>query len=1483
MTADLELTVLHEADGDAGYVAGFAITDQMLLAVGGTSNRTPTVLASSNAKQFEPRSTPRELGLRAALAVGDSIWACGEYGQLAVTRDHGQRWTLLETGTSGCLYSLALGSDGAIWVSGDEGYAARVLGEKVVRVEFGTTVRLSRVVAVRDEICALGFDGKLRRWLDGKVTEVGTGATKPLTGLVLTKGNWVVTGDGGFIGRSPDGTWFSRVASGVEVDLEAIAMLADGRLIVVGDRGQVLLSSDEGRTWKQVPNELGLVHLWTVKRFGGGVLIGGDEGVIVKLAPPGDATWSDRVDLFGGAKPLDPAFARGPETFLEDGLATYLAATSTGGEEEIDEGEGEDDEDEDDDDDDDADDDDEDDDDDDDDDGDDDAEGDNEAFSVLGEAGDADDFRDIYGVPLPAEVATFFTAVAGHDKWRTFDELRLDNDLRPDVGQRNLFELMVRRNQHAYLGTDLVEAFAGVFGIGSQGNGDTYHMEIYPWDEHKPRQVLHFDHETHSFSGVFSDSLDSLVYLAAIVKAGEARAISKEVYDAGIRSLRGKVTPTWHFSIGDKDPDWVNLEPKRRDTEFFFYRSRWITSLLKNDGVTDIDDLPQLFMADFNQVIPADQLPARYEACEKFIPTALYAMWRAFLFDEPELAQYLEIGRRHAARLVRDAARLIDDLRGGRNQLGTIKDVRAMLAAFRALDLDPRRAAQRTAEAEAAAKEEAARGVEATAELERTPTPQWPDLAWKWLDDGVAHRALLKRLDQGSGAAQIAAIDELGDLTDDERAAALPRLARELSSELEAVLVGSLVRDDRLAGVLEKPTTGGDEGGGGGDDDDHAPGWDAIDAALAPIYGKTEPLHFGTVMPYGMGGNDPIHGISVYARTDPMPHWHFVTYGFTDLFHKENEDPDESGFGFELTFRLARQLADDQPPNWSLNFLQNLGRYVFSTGNRFAAGHKMGLNGPIALDSDTQITAICFSEDPELTELTSEFGKAQFVQIVGITDDEYKLIQEWSTHGLIDILRKKLPFLVTDLHRGSVLADPEIAAEAEQRVAADGSSEDLTFAGELQFQVDDGRVRIELGALYAAVLPRAMRGRIRHGRPYTLRGRNAVMNLRPGSQVGYAVEDGELNVEITQELAREMEAQLRDSLAGTYDFEAWPALEIVVTPSFIRAQDGTATEVKGVADAERARELIAEENARLAAAAAEPEDEDEDDDEDEDEDDDEAEHDPDPERVTAALAMTSRALRLAPGDSDVQFTHGMLLLDAEDADELIAMLPGFVPSVRINIAVRMGKAGHGRFGEVVDLALSEALPERILSSSSSGAMMSFGDVAHELFGELGDAILEHVPPKLGKLVPLLPDDVNLLSELAYKAASGKQRDAALSLYDRILALPIPDEGEDRTNYLRAINNACVQAHAAKAYEAAARIADRAQPIAHENPYIYHSAACAYAALGDYAKALDQVRLAIEHEYEHVNKVEADHDLGQLLEWPEFKAMFRDWHARQEGN
>lgn len=86
-----------------------------------------------------------------------------------------------------------------------------------------------------------------------------------------------------------------------------------------------------------------------------------------------------------------------------------------------------------------------------------------------------------------------------------------------------------------------------------------------------------------------------------------------------------------------------------------------------------------------------------------------------------------------------------------------------------------------------------------------------------------------------------------------------------------------------------------------------------------------------------------------------------MTYGFSDLFDKENPDPKVSGFGFELTLRLkltkeelpgalaAWKKLSGKPakvanhmvqhvPKWPISMLQNLGRYVFNTHRTFDVG-----------------------------------------------------------------------------------------------------------------------------------------------------------------------------------------------------------------------------------------------------------------------------------------------------------------------------------------------------------------------------------------------------------------------------------------------------------------------------------------------------------------------------------------------------------------
>ncbi|CAH0435449.1 MULTISPECIES: suppressor of fused domain protein [Clostridium] len=53
-------------------------------------------------------------------------------------------------------------------------------------------------------------------------------------------------------------------------------------------------------------------------------------------------------------------------------------------------------------------------------------------------------------------------------------------------------------------------------------------------------------------------------------------------------------------------------------------------------------------------------------------------------------------------------------------------------------------------------------------------------------------------------------------------------------------------------------------------------------------------------------GIRPLDGISIY---DAGEYYHFVTYGLSELYEKECEDKEYSGYGFEFTLKLKKILV----------------------------------------------------------------------------------------------------------------------------------------------------------------------------------------------------------------------------------------------------------------------------------------------------------------------------------------------------------------------------------------------------------------------------------------------------------------------------------------------------------------------------------------------------------------------------------------------
>jgi len=150
--------------------------------------------------------------------------------------------------------------------------------------------------------------------------------------------------------------------------------------------------------------------------------------------------------------------------------------------------------------------------------------------------------------------------------------------------------------------------------------------------------------------------------------------------------------------------------------------------------------------------------------------------------------------------------------------------------------------------------------------------------------------------------------------------------------------------------------------------EDDAVGWLAIDKELERLYPNQEPVHYGTVLKFILGGEDPLDGQSIYKSSNQTDHFHIVGYGLTSLYYDEDCVGEEySNWGFELTFRIKKRNNEEPSDQiWALNLMQNLAKYVFKSETPFDECHTINANGSIRADYNSEITAILFVNDPEL-------------------------------------------------------------------------------------------------------------------------------------------------------------------------------------------------------------------------------------------------------------------------------------------------------------------------------------------------------------------------------------------------------------------------------------------------------------------------------------------------------------------------------------
>ena len=199
------------------------------------------------------------------------------------------------------------------------------------------------------------------------------------------------------------------------------------------------------------------------------------------------------------------------------------------------------------------------------------------------------------------------------------------------------------------------------------------------------------------------------------------------------------------------------------------------------------------------------------------------------------------------------------------------------------------------------------------------------------------------------------------------------------------------------------------------------PGWDAIDEECKRIYqNQDNPKHYGTLVKWRLGGSDPLDGISVYDGGD---YWHFVTYGLSELYKKESENKEWSGYGMEFTLKLKKNNYVDEEGEIKCicGILQQIARITFQNNEIFNPFEYLYTGQTTGIDSKqvSNITGFITIPDTQFQTLYTKNGRVDFVEFIGVTNNELLAVKnkEFDVKTLYSMIGTD----ITDYNRNSVI------------------------------------------------------------------------------------------------------------------------------------------------------------------------------------------------------------------------------------------------------------------------------------------------------------------------------------------------------------------------------------------------------------------------------------------------------------------------------
>ena len=277
--------------------------------------------------------------------------------------------------------------------------------------------------------------------------------------------------------------------------------------------------------------------------------------------------------------------------------------------------------------------------------------------------------------------------------------------------------------------------------------------------------------------------------------------------------------------------------------------------------------------------------------------------------------------------------------------------------------------------------------------------------------------------------------------------------------------------------------------------------------------------------------------VLVYRVDKPVLHLLYVTYGVS----RTRSSAPVAGMQDELTLRVPDQHT---PPEWPVQRLRSLARYLRKSGNSFAPGHYMDLHEPVC--EGATLTGFIFVADPLIPLLNAPTGRIRFLNAVPVTDDELEAALCWDPLKFAGKLGDVVPLGVGKHDRASSLIDAAVIP----LIQAEGSS--IAAVASKFFAVDETG-RIDLTTRAAAHLLRAMKWRLGFERPFAIVGEkdSGWARFVPASEAHVAYGNDESGAHITVDVDHALRHEILavvDFTPGTYTLTSAPLTLQVIDP-----------------------------------------------------------------------------------------------------------------------------------------------------------------------------------------------------------------------------------------------------------------------------------------------------------------------------------------------